>query len=337
MTQALATAAADRRPFSRYRLLETTDVDEAQRVGARLITDNRLLLPREHTLSAHINGVSLNSVALYYMNYGTQLDVDSAPLQGSFALLLPLQGTLRVRHRGQEFEATACQSAGVISPDLDLRMGWSPDLSMFCIRIDDRALSEFTGCLIRNSGRRTLAFDPAMARPAAVHSLLAVARLVQDVFDRPEAAAGLAPPLAARLREQLMTTLLMTHRSTFSDLLFQQPARVSQRAVRQAVDIIESDPAAVPTVTGLARRIGITARALQLGFQRELGRSPASYIREVRLARARADLLTSTPGDGTTVTDVALRWGFTHTSRFAHYYQEKYHETPSATLRTDAH
>lgn len=69
-----------REPFSRHRLLRSSDVDEAQRVGTRLITENRLRLAHEHSLAAHINGVCMNTVSLYYLNYGTQLTVESAPL-----------------------------------------------------------------------------------------------------------------------------------------------------------------------------------------------------------------------------------------------------------------
>ena len=35
----------------------------------------------------------------------------------------------------------------------------------------------------------------------------------------------------------------------------------------------------------------------------------------------------------TSVTDVALRWGMTHTGRFAAAYRRKYGVAPSATLR----
>ncbi|WP_431934031.1 helix-turn-helix domain-containing protein [Nonomuraea jabiensis] len=38
-------------------------------------------------------------------------------------------------------------------------------------------------------------------------------------------------------------------------------------------------------------------------------------------------------GSETTVTEVALRWGFTHLSRFASFYRETYGHAPSVTLR----
>lgn len=319
-------------PFGGHRLLRTSDIDEAQQVGARLITENRLRLPREHTFAAHINGVDLDTVSLYYLDYGTQLDVDSAPLKDCFALLVPVTGSMSIQHQGREFEATSEKVAGVISPGEHLRMRWSPNLAVFCIRIDSRAMCEFAGSVLRNTDDRALRFDPIMARPAAVDAVLATVRLIADVWERAEAPAGPHPHVVARLREQLMATLLLAHPNTYSDLLVQQPLNISRGVVRQAMEMIEANPASAPTVASIAQRIGISLRTLQIGFQRELGKTPAAYLREVRLSRARSELLTSGPRDGTTIADVASRWGFTHLGRFARYYREAYNENPSESL-----
>ena len=45
----------------------------------------------------------------------------------------------------------------------------------------------------------------------------------------------------------------------------------------------------------------------------------------------RADLIRADPRS-TRVTDVAMRWGFFHQSRFAQQYREQFQELPSATL-----
>ncbi|MCF6424143.1 helix-turn-helix domain-containing protein [Amycolatopsis tucumanensis] len=57
-----------------------------------------------------------------------------------------------------------------------------------------------------------------------------------------------------------------------------------------------------------------------------------AYLRQVRLARARNDLINGDP-DVLTVSAVALRWGFGHLGRFGAACQEWYGEPPSHTLR----
>ncbi|WP_160057046.1 helix-turn-helix transcriptional regulator, partial [Shewanella litoralis] len=81
----------------------------------------------------------------------------------------------------------------------------------------------------------------------------------------------------------------------------------------------------------LAGQLGISVRTLQDGFTRHVGLPPITYLREIRLAQAHADLAA---GDaGTSVSATACKWGFTHLGRFAAAYRDRYGEHPSETLR----
>ena len=83
----------------------------------------------------------------------------------------------------------------------------------------------------------------------------------------------------------------------------------------------------------VAEAAGVSVRTLQAGFHEHLDNSPTSYIRDLRLDRAHADLLEGDPYAGPQVTDVALRWGFSHFGRFAALYRRRFGERPSETLR----
>jgi transcriptional regulator GlxA family with amidase domain len=83
----------------------------------------------------------------------------------------------------------------------------------------------------------------------------------------------------------------------------------------------------------LARVGCMSVRALHAAFQQALGETPMSYLRRVRLDRARAELLRSDPAR-VRVTDVAVRWGFCPQSRFAQQYRDRFGELPSRTLRS---
>lgn len=67
-------------------------------------------------------------------------------------------------------------------------------------------------------------------------------------------------------------------------------------------------------------------------FRRYLDMTPMGYLRLVRLDRAHRDLLDADPAT-TRVQQVAARWGFAHTGRFAAMYREAYGRVPSDTLR----
>jgi transcriptional regulator GlxA family with amidase domain len=83
----------------------------------------------------------------------------------------------------------------------------------------------------------------------------------------------------------------------------------------------------------LARVGCMSVRSLHAAFQQVLGETPMSYLRRVRLERAHAELLRGDPAR-VRVTDVAVRWGFCHQSRFAQQYRDRFGELPSRTLRS---
>ncbi|BFU45218.1 helix-turn-helix domain-containing protein [Krasilnikovia sp. MM14-A1004] len=87
------------------------------------------------------------------------------------------------------------------------------------------------------------------------------------------------------------------------------------------------------TAVDLARAARVTVRAVQLAFRRHLGTTPTAYLRAVRLGRAHQQLRDAVPGDGTTVTGVAARWGYADPRRFTASYRRAYGRPPSDTLR----
>jgi AraC-like DNA-binding protein len=80
----------------------------------------------------------------------------------------------------------------------------------------------------------------------------------------------------------------------------------------------------------LAQVTGMNPRTLHEGFRKHRGYSPMKFLREQRMARVMEEL--SQPVEKTTVTEVALKWGFCHLSRFSSYYSARFGERPSDTL-----
>src|SRR5450759_4569435 len=81
----------------------------------------------------------------------------------------------------------------------------------------------------------------------------------------------------------------------------------------------------------LAHVSGVRPRTLETHFKLFLGTTPLGWVRRMRLARARQELLHSAPH--ATVTDVALASGFNQLGRFAAQYREVFGELPSATIQ----
>ncbi|MFG2819644.1 helix-turn-helix domain-containing protein [Kitasatospora sp. NPDC048365] len=65
--------------------------------------------------------------------------------------------------------------------------------------------------------------------------------------------------------------------------------------------------------------------------RRHLDTTPLAHLRRVRLDAAHRDLLAADPRT-TTVTEIAVRWGFAHPGHFAAHYRDAYRTSPSTTL-----
>jgi AraC-like DNA-binding protein len=80
----------------------------------------------------------------------------------------------------------------------------------------------------------------------------------------------------------------------------------------------------------LARVAGVRPRTLETHFRMFLDTTPLGWVRRMRLARARSELLRS--GPTRTVTDIAFANGFSQPGRFAAQYRQAFGELPSSTI-----
>lgn len=87
-------------------------------------------------------------------------------------------------------------------------------------------------------------------------------------------------------------------------------------------------------VTELCEQASVSERTLQYAFQSVLGMAPIVYLARLRLHQARKDLIKESYAS-TTVSEVALKWGFWHFGEFAKVYRSLFGETPSTTLRAN--
>jgi AraC-like DNA-binding protein len=119
----------------------------------------------------------------------------------------------------------------------------------------------------------------------------------------------------------------------------EEPAKVSEPTqghpgpwyVKLAESYIDQSAHRTIDMADIANAAGVSPRTLHEGFKRHRGASPMRYLRHRRISGVRSDL--TSPQEATTVTDVALKWGFNHLGRFSGYYSQQFGESPSETLR----
>jgi transcriptional regulator GlxA family with amidase domain len=105
-----------------------------------------------------------------------------------------------------------------------------------------------------------------------------------------------------------------------------------QDLVARVHTFLRDNPSEPVTVAELSRLVGVSERTLRAAFQGVIGLSPKQYAIDQRLRAAHEALCSANP-ETTTVTDVAMAFGFFELGRFAGRYRHAFGEAPSWTLR----
>jgi len=101
--------------------------------------------------------------------------------------------------------------------------------------------------------------------------------------------------------------------------------------VAQCHHIVSCSADEPPSVEALCIRLRTSRRTLQNSFRQVADTTPVHYIRCLRLAAVRTQLLSTRP-NRMTVTEAAMSCGFTHLSHFTEHYKALFGELPSETL-----
>lgn len=95
--------------------------------------------------------------------------------------------------------------------------------------------------------------------------------------------------------------------------------------VKQCRDYVKAHLAVKITVADLAAHCGRTPEYLSQLFRKELGLSPKEYILQQKLEASREVLLTTNDS----ISDIALKYGFSTHSKFSQHFKEVYGMSPS--------
>lgn len=144
-----------------------------------------------------------------------------------------------------------------------------------------------------------------------------------DTAQQPMIVTGMARLLAAALLE--------CYPSNVTDQDPDDEAALPE-TLKEAVSFIHRHAAGEVGINEVAAAVHLTPRAVQYLFRRQLGTTPTEYMRRVRLNRAHQELISGSPTTAK-VTEIAQRWGFAHTGRFAVLYRQTYGQSPHSTLR----
>lgn len=308
----------------------TDDVEEARRSVGSLFCDHQLEPRGSEPLSLDLRGFQHSGVGVVRLGYGTDVDIEPGRLESFYLVQVPLAGRAVVRQGGAEVVSTP-RTATVLGPDAPVSMRWDAGTPQLILYAHRSVVAGYAAAALgrKVSSRLDFALDFDLTTPAAGAWRRALGYAAAEV----EADSPCLDDArwVRHVRSVLVGQLFEAQRCSLSEEL-STGAPAASPAVAAAKALVDDDPAAPHTVEDLARHAGVSVRALQEGFRRQLGTTPMEYVRSCRLEAAHRALRAADPSEAS-VTDLATAAGFTHLGRFSVDYRKRFGCSPSATLR----
>jgi AraC-like DNA-binding protein len=319
--------------LSSYRRFRTNDREYAETETTKLLSPHRLQVSNPaDELDAALSWASLGAVSVYLFEYHSSVTIDRPPQPDHhMAVVTPLSGHVLARHKKQEFIARPHHAQAAVSWGDSLHMELSANCAVLLMRAEIAALTEALRTLAPEA-EGPLRFESAVADPRSCQAISGTMQMLSSVLDNFGSVDAIPAHLCRQLCEQALNTVLLAVPHNHSAHIF-SPRRPSRGTVRHAIDLIENEVMGELTISEIAKRVGIGVRALEIGFQREIHCTPRAFMLTKRMERAHQELEDADPRSGSTVTGIAMRWGFAHTGRFATAYRRRYGLPPSQTLR----
>jgi AraC-like DNA-binding protein len=314
------------------RRYETTDPRAARDAARVFLAPHHLTVGAESERFRAIGDhVDLGAVTLSYLSYGAEVTIDRPGEQDHLGILLPLSGSVLVRQDGAEVVAHAASSLVAVTPHSPLHMRWTPDCSVLLLCAEMPALRKIAAGLAPHGRHDDLRVTAGRVAGSEAAALAALIDLLVHVLQSHGPADALPGSVRRHLAQQALMSILLAVPNSSASQVVEHPAGY-RASVRIVIDLLATETEATFTVGDLARAAGVGIRALELAFRRDLDTTPHAFIQKARLEKARQELLTGADDGGTTVTSVAVRWGFSHVGRFAGLYHQEFGERPSQTL-----
>lgn len=278
-----------------------------------------------------LDGICINQLA-----YGRELrNRISEFVDENYCVMLPVEGSYAIENSKKRVEADA-KSITIINPDCPVTLEASSDYRNVSVRISRNAIDN---ALVNHTGER-----PAEPVQFAPHPQLLkdgaepLRNLVMQVWQecRQNMSVSTFSAVGRELEMLLASMLLKCVPNNYSRRLLGTGEIPPSAACEVAVHFLKKNAREDIAMDEIIKVSGLAKTSLYTEFHKYYSTTPMVFLRRERLRLAH-DTLTSANPDTTTVTRVALECGFTHFSRFAHYYKQQFGELPSDTLQRGKH
>lgn len=320
-------------PLERFTSLKCDQIEEVQSLVGDIFCPHVLKTKKTTRLPKFtLNHVKFGeSSSLNYISYGSEICVEPGEMEDVFNVQLQLTGKTETVC-GKQKNTISKGQAGVLSPTKYVTMDWSEDASMLIYSVSRSAVERKLQTILGNHLCEPIIFHSMMnCQTQEGASFWRSLKYLQNELETCDNI--LNTPLAVDHFEQsLILSLLYGQRHNYTKALTHGVCMAAPIHVKRVEEFIREHAAERITIDDLTEVSGVSARTLFAGFKQFRNTSPMRYLRLQRMKLVRNDL--SSPLTNDTVTEIAMKWGFTQLGRFSVEYKKIYGESPSETLNS---
>jgi AraC-like DNA-binding protein len=315
-----------------HRVFDSHDAEETRAFLNAMAFRFDLAARDDAQLDACVSGIYLPDIYIGRAQYGAPVALGPSPARNDYWANLPIQGMWEAAVGHDTFICDG-RHAAVSSPTREVMLRCNAEAARVSLSVTSEALKRQLAALLGEPPVKPLEFVPTMNLVDGYGRRLAN-MLTSAVIEFERAyAVRWSPTTTIDFSEFVLTSLLLYHPHNYSDALRQSARMITPRDIKRAVDYLEAHLDSPLTVTDLVAASQVAGRTLFQHFRDFTGTSPMRYLRNARFAKARDALLRSEPEESVTL--IAMAGGFTHMSRFALEYRQRFGERPSDTLRRE--
>ncbi|MFY0750558.1 helix-turn-helix transcriptional regulator [Pseudomonas sp. NFX5] len=223
----------------------------------------------------------------------------------------------------------ALQQMCIIDSSRLVQGQFNPGTSTDTIVIDAKLIHKEFSALRGYPVLKRIDFEPVLPKNSQAWNYInCIAGAIKSGFNF---IGGDCSPLSGSyLKQALLTSVLETVPSNQGSIIECNTKNNLPRHISRAIDYMYAHAAEPILLADISINAHSSIRNLQIGFKKYKETTPMRYLRMIRLARVRSDLISHDvllPWQ-----TVAAQWGFSDMQLFTRYYQQVYHETPFKTV-----
>lgn len=314
--------------LNKFRIFEAGDPQE---LASQFETRENVIV--RHAVFPHAgaafrcNGIETQTMSLFSVQSDVSLDVQFAPVK-HFWLGFQTQGRSRLVFERTEVDIGPECAGYVIPHAVDARKIHIDGYTGLALQLDPEDLRQTLSSLLERDICCPLRFEqPSISNQMFGH-------YIRDAVFRSAHELNLVDPrfhgrLMEEMRSLMLVRLLLYLPHNHSHRLEVSSPRPSRAQLVRAEEFIAEHFSKPVDLAAIAEVTGVSVRSIFRYFHQVHGESPRSYLKRVRLERARAML--ADPAASRTVTEVAFACGFNSLGHFARAYMKSFGEFPSDT------